>query len=260
MKDKNNHDVEPKEEPLLEIRNLNKKFGSLEVIKKISLSVYKSDVIVFIGPSGCGKSTLLRCMNHLELPTSGEVLYRKKHLPKDEKSLVLFRTRIGMVFQRFHLFPHLNIMDNLILAPSIVKKEEIPALKDRANFLLNKVGLISKSLEYPSNLSGGQQQRIAIARCLMMEPDLLLFDEPTSALDPELVGEVLALIRNLAKEGSTMCIVTHEMNFAKDIATKVCMMDSGEIIEEGNPLDILSKPTHNRTQVFLQRVLEKTIS
>ena len=241
---------------LIEVRDLTKRFGTLRVLERISFSVAKSDVVVIIGPSGCGKSTLLRCLNGLEIPTGGEIRFHGQPVSQQAAELVALRVRIGMVFQRFHLFEHLTVLKNLTLAPLVVRREARSVFEPRARALLEKVGLDDKADAYPTELSGGQQQRVAIARCLMMEPEVLLFDEPTSALDPELVGEVLHVMRTLAKEGRTMCVVTHEMDFAREVGSRVLMLDHGEIVEEGSPRQVLEAPEHPRTRQFLRRVLE----
>lgn len=241
--------------PIMALRGLTKDFGALPVLRGIDLEVAPGDVLVIVGPSGCGKSTLLRCMNLLEAPTSGEILFHGAPIGHDPSALVELRSRIGMVFQRFHLFPHLTILQNLTLAPRVVRGAREEALVPRARELLAKVGLAAKADAWPEQLSGGQQQRVAIARCLMMDPELLLFDEPTSALDPELVGEVLAVMGGLAREGRTMCVVTHEMGFAREVGSRVIMMDHGQIVEAGPPEQVLGAPRHPRTQSFLKRLL-----
>lgn len=250
---------------MIKIENVNKSFGTLQVLKNINLEVSKGEVVCIIGPSGSGKSTLLRCLNHLERISSGRVYIENelidekitgqnsiKILPKKVSETC---TKLGMVFQRFNLFPHMTALENIIAAPITVKKMPKADAILLGETLLQKVGLSDKRNEYPSRLSGGQQQRVAIARALAMEPKIMLFDEPTSALDPELVGEVLAVMATLAKEGMTMLVVTHEMSFARDIATRVIFMDKGEIIEENTPAKIFTQPTHERTRLFLQKVL-----
>ncbi|MFM7199650.1 MAG: amino acid ABC transporter ATP-binding protein [Myxococcota bacterium] len=244
---------------MLEIRQLTKQFGALQVLNGIDLTVSRGDVVVIIGPSGCGKSTLLRCMNQLERPTSGTLHFGGQPVDTSPAGLVKLRTRVGMVFQRFNLFPHLTVMENLLLAPEKVKGLSRSALETQAHALLARVGLAEKAHAYPLSLSGGQQQRVAIARCLMMEPELLLFDEPTSALDPELVGDVLEVMRSLAREGRTMCVVTHEIGFAREVGSRILMLDKGKIIEEGPPAQLLERPSHARTQQFLQRVLHHAV-
>ena len=244
---------------------ITKTFGSLEVLKGIDIEVQKGEVLCIIGPSGSGKSTFLRCLNHLETISSG-MIYLEEELiiHRMEEADILSRTpkqiaeicaELGMVFQRFNLFPHKTAKENLMLAPVTVKKENKADAEKKALALLEKVGLSDKADEYPSRLSGGQQQRVAIARALAMEPKIMLFDEPTSALDPELVGEVLEVIRNLASDGMTMIIVTHEMGFAKDIADRVIFMDNGVILEESRPEEMFSDPKHDRTKEFLNKIL-----
>jgi polar amino acid transport system ATP-binding protein len=240
---------------LLEIKNLSKSFGDLEVLRDVNISVNKGEVVVIIGPSGSGKSTMLRCINLLEQPTGGEIIYQEQDIMKLGKKVTEFRKHVGMVFQRFNLFPLKTVLENVMFAPiklnNITKNEAM----DRSKQLLAKVGLESKMNVYPSALSGGQQQRVAIARALAMEPDILLFDEPTSALDPELVGDVLEVMKQLAKEGMTMLVVTHEMGFAKDVADRVIFMDGGYVVEEDTPLNIFTNPKNERTRAFLSRIL-----
>ena len=244
-------------ESLIEVRGLTKRFGALVVLDGISFSVAKGDIVVIIGPSGCGKSTLLRCMNGLEPATSGEIRFHGEPIARRPADLVALRTRVGMVFQRFHLFGNLTVAGNLMLAPLVVRREAKTECAQRAAALLQKVGLTDKADAYPSELSGGQQQRVAIARCLMMEPEILLFDEPTSSLDPELVGEVLQVMSTLAREGRTMCVVTHEMDFAREVGTRILMLDHGAIVEEGPPAQVLESPEHPRTRQFLRRLLAR---
>ena len=241
--------------PVLEARGVVKSFGANLVLKGLDLTLFPGEVVVVIGPSGCGKSTLLRCLNFLEPPDRGQVLYQGEVVSATAKELVKLRSHIGMVFQGFHLFPHLSVLENLTLAPTIVKGEGRAEAVQRAHTLLIKVGLEDKAGARPDDLSGGQAQRVAIARCLMMEPEVLLFDEPTSSLDPELVGEVLGVISGLASEGRTMCVVTHEMAFARRVGSRIVMLDEGEIIEEGSPTQLLDAPDNPRTQRFLRRVL-----
>ena len=240
---------------MINIKNLYKAFGKNEVLKGIDLKVEKGEVIAIIGPSGSGKSTLLRCMNLLETPSSGEVIFKDNHLTNEKTKLETLRQQMGMVFQNFNLFPHKKVIDNIMLAPSLLKKGSQSKLRKEANILLKKVGLEDKADAYPSQLSGGQKQRVAIARALAMNPEVLLFDEPTSALDPEVVGDVLKVMKDLAKEGMTMAVVTHEMNFAKDVSDKVVFMADGVIVEAGKPQDIFEQPKHDRTKNFLARVL-----
>lgn len=242
---------------LLKIRNIMKNFGDLEVLKDISMDVQEGEVIVIIGPSGSGKSTFLRCINQLETPTSGEIWYKEKNvMDPTQTPLRDFREEVGMVFQRFNLFPMKTVLQNVMLAPVLTKKKDKAAARAKAMELLEKVGLADKANAKPSTLSGGQQQRVAIARALAMEPVALLFDEPTSALDPELVGDVLNVMKDLAREGMTMIVVTHEMGFARDVADRVIFMADGYIVEEGKPEDIFTHPKNERTKAFLSRVLE----
>ena len=290
---------------MISVRNLHKKFGSLEVLKGVNLDVYKGDAIVIIGPSGCGKSTFLRCLNLLETPTAGEILLENEYIFKNEriylkntlgelaaqkksgdfneeaqtrynalktdykalcaeekeiakyirKNINLHRQKIGMVFQQFNLFPHLTVMKNITLAPVKLKKCSEEEAQKKAIALLEKVGLADKAEAYPSTLSGGQKQRIAIVRALAMEPDVMLFDEPTSALDPEMVGEVLKVMTELAKDGMTMVVVTHEMGFAKEVANRVIFMNDGVIKEENSPKEFFENPKDERLKEFLSKVL-----
>lgn len=241
---------------IVETINLTKKFHKLIVFENLNIEVLKGEVLVIIGPSGSGKSTLLRCLNSLEVPESGKVLIEGEELQiKNKKKLRKTIEKIGMVFQNFNLFPHMTVMENVMEAPIIVKKEDKDQVKKIALELLEKVGLEDKIHYYPSKLSGGQKQRVAIARALAMNPDIMLFDEPTSALDPELVGEVLSVMKNLAKEGMTMVVVTHEMSFAKEVADKIIFMDDGKIVEKGTPEEIFNNPKEERTKVFLNKVL-----
>ena len=240
---------------LLEIKNLSKSFGDLEVLCDVNLSVNQGEVVVIIGPSGSGKSTMLRCVNLLEQPTGGEILYQDKDITKLGKKVTEYRNHVGMVFQRFNLFPLKTVLENVMFAPMKLKKTPKKEAEEQATELLRKVGLESKINTYPSSLSGGQQQRVAIARALAMQPDILLFDEPTSALDPELVGDVLEVMKQLAKEGMTMLVVTHEMGFAKDVADRVIFMDGGYVVEDDTPHNIFTNPKQERTRSFLSRVL-----
>lgn len=242
---------------MIETKNLTKKFGSLTVFENLNVKVKKGEVLVIIGPSGSGKSTFLRCLNHLETPDSGEVLVEGEKLNiKNKKHMREIIEKMGMVFQNFNLFPHMTVQENVVEAPITVKKENREVVLERADKLLSKVGLVDKKDYYPSKLSGGQKQRVAIARALAMEPDIMLFDEPTSALDPELVGEVLNVMKELADEGMTMVVVTHEMGFAREVADRVIFMDSGKIIEEEIPEQIFSNPKEERTKMFLNKVLK----
>ena len=243
-------------EILIEIRDLYKNFGKLEVLKGISLNVHKSDVIVLIGPSGSGKSTLLRTVNMLEKPTSGTVLFEGVDLTQQKhRDLCRMRERMGMVFQQFNLFPHLKVKDNITVSPRKVKGLSQAEAEKKAEALLRRVDLYDKWDEYPSRLSGGQKQRVAIVRALAMDPDVMLFDEPTSALDPEMVGEVLDVIKGLASEGMTMMVVTHEMRFARQVADWVLFIDDGQVVEAGPPDQLFDHPQQKRTQDFLNKVL-----
>lgn len=240
---------------MINIKNLYKSFGKNEVLKGIDFTVNQGEVVAIIGPSGSGKSTLLRCMNLLETPTSGEVIFKDNNLTSKDTELEKLRQQMGMVFQNFNLFPHKKVIDNVILAPSLLKKGSQNDLKKEAQLLLEKVGLEDKSDAYPAQLSGGQKQRVAIARALAMNPEVLLFDEPTSALDPEVVGDVLKVMKDLAKEGMTMVVVTHEMHFARDVSDKVVFMADGVIVESGTPEEVFDHQQHERTKNFLSRVL-----
>ena len=241
-------------EALIEIKDLHKKYGDLEVIKGVDLEIDKGDILVIIGPSGSGKSTVLRCMNLLEVPTSGDIIFEGESII-NSKTIDKTREKIGMVFQNFNLFPNKTIMENITLAPIKVKGKTQEEAEKKAKELLERVGLLEKANAYPSQLSGGQQQRIAIARALAMEPDVMLFDEPTSALDPEMVKEVLDVIKELAKDGMTMAIVTHEMGFAKEVADKVIFVDGGKILEEGTPEEVFNNPTSDRAKEFFNKIL-----
>lgn len=244
-----------KDRPAIEVRNLCKNFGDNEVLKGIDFHVDQGEVVCVIGPSGSGKSTLLRCVNRLEEPTSGTVLVEGVDITDPETDLDKIRTRIGMVFQQFNLFPHLSVLRNLTLAQQRAKRRPKAEAVEIARKNLAKVGLANREDAYPSQLSGGQQQRVAIARALSMNPDMMLFDEPTSALDPELVGDVLGVMRQLADEGMTMMVVTHEMGFAREVGDRVVFMDGGVVVEQGDPKDVLGNPQHARTQAFLSKVL-----
>ncbi len=241
--------------PAIDVRGLHKHFGQNEVLKGIDFHVDPGQVVCVIGPSGSGKSTLLRCVNRLEEPTSGEILIEGIDICDPEVDLDDVRSRIGMVFQQFNLFPHLSVLKNLTLAQRTVRGRGKGEAVEIARQNLAKVGLSEKEAAYPAHLSGGQQQRVAIARALSMNPDMMLFDEPTSALDPELVGDVLAVMKDLASEGMTMMVVTHEMGFAREVGNKLVFMDGGVVVEEGRPADVLSNPQHERTQAFLSKVL-----
>jgi polar amino acid transport system ATP-binding protein len=239
----------------IEVRDLHKYFGDNEVLKGIDFFVDQGQVVCVIGPSGSGKSTLLRCVNRLEEPTSGTIVVEGVDITDPEVDLDKIRSRIGIVFQSFNLFPHLTVMRNLTIAQQRVLKRGKEEAVQIARKNLEKVGLAGKEDAYPAHLSGGQQQRVAIARALSMDPDMMLFDEPTSALDPELVGDVLAVMKNLASEGMTMMVVTHEMGFAREVGDKLVFMDGGVIVEEGDPREVLANPQHSRTQSFLSKVL-----
>ncbi|MFO7172210.1 MAG: amino acid ABC transporter ATP-binding protein [Bacillota bacterium] len=240
---------------MIRIEGLHKRFGKLHVLKGIDLHVRPGEVVCIIGPSGSGKSTLLRCINRLEEPTEGRIYIAGRPLPPGGRELDQVRAELGMVFQRFHLFPHMTALENVMSGPVIVKGMDRAAARRLALELLAKVGLQDKADAYPAQLSGGQQQRVAIARALAMEPKAMLFDEPTSALDPELVGEVLAVMKDLAREGMTMVVVTHEMGFAREVADRVIFMDGGVIVEEGPPEVIFTSPREERTRAFLSKVL-----
>lgn len=240
---------------MIKITNLHKSFGKTEVLKGIDEHIEKGEVVVVIGPSGSGKSTFLRCLNLLETPTEGKVIFEGNDITDKKVNIDKIRENMGMVFQGFNLFPHKKVIDNITLAPIKVKKMDPQAAKEKAESLLDMVGLKDKAETYPSSLSGGQKQRIAIARALAMEPDVMLFDEPTSALDPEMVGEVLNVIKKLANEGMTMVVVTHEMGFAREVGDRILFMDGGKILEEGTPDEIFNHPKNERTKDFLSKVL-----
>lgn len=243
-----------KNNTMIKITNLRKSFGELEVLKGIDLEVKKGEVVVVIGPSGSGKSTILRCINYLEEPTEGEISIEGEKIDP-QKNINDIRQKVGMVFQHFNLFPHMKIIDNITIGPIKVKKLDKAKAEETANSLLKRVGLTDKANAYPSQLSGGQKQRIAIARALAMQPDVMLFDEPTSALDPEMVKEVLLVMKNLAEDGMTMIIVTHEMGFAKEVGDRVIFVDEGKIVEEATPDEMFSSPKNDRTKLFLSKVL-----
>lgn len=247
--------------PIIEISNLKKSYGNLDVLKNITFDVHKNDVVAVIGPSGSGKSTMLRSLAHLEKIDAGSIVISGKHLVKDgiyanPQELKEINARMGMVFQHFNLFPHLTVKENLELAPKMLKKESAAAIQKRSSELLDKIGLADRAAAYPAKLSGGQKQRVAIARALMLNPEILLFDEPTSALDPELTGEVLKVMKDLAEEHMTMIVVTHEMGFAQGVANRVIFMDNGEIVESGSPAELFTNPKNERTKAFLQRSLK----
>ncbi|RKQ33051.1 amino acid ABC transporter ATP-binding protein [Oceanobacillus halophilus] len=240
---------------MIEINNLKKSFGKLEVLKDINIDVHSQEVVCVIGPSGSGKSTLLRCMNLLEEPTAGDIYIEEDHLTAPKTNINELRQRMGMVFQQFNLFPHMTVLENITLGPKRLKGKSTSEANQLGTQLLDKVGLADKADVYPDNLSGGQKQRVAMARALAMEPRIMLFDEPTSALDPEMVGEVLQVMKDLAEEGMTMAIVTHEMGFAKEVADRVIFMDEGYIVEEGTPDELFENPQNERTKSFLSKVL-----
>ena len=240
---------------MIRINGLHKKFGTNHVLRGITNQIKKGEVVVVIGPSGSGKSTFLRCMNLLERPTAGEIILEGQNITDPHVDINKIRTKLGMVFQQFNLFPHKTAVENLMISPMLVKKVSKDEAYQKAVALLNRVGLPEKECAYPSSLSGGQQQRIAIARALAMEPDVMLFDEPTSALDPELVGEVLAVMKQLVVEGMTMVIVSHEMGFAREVGDRILFMDEGQILEEGSPDQLFNHPQNPRTRDFLSKVL-----
>ncbi|WP_287417891.1 amino acid ABC transporter ATP-binding protein [Oceanithermus sp.] len=242
-------------EPIIHMENVNKWFGALHVLKDINLDVEKGEVVVVIGPSGSGKSTLIRTINRLEEIQKGRIVVDGIELNRDVRNIDAVRKEVGMVFQSFNLFPHMTVLENITLAPRIVRKWPREKAEQIALELLERVDIADQAEKYPAQLSGGQQQRVAIARALAMQPKIMLFDEPTSALDPEMVGEVLDAMKELAKSGMTMLVVTHEMGFAREVADRVIFMDMGEIIEEGEPDQVFSHPRHERTQAFLARIL-----
>ena len=240
---------------MIETKNLVKSFHSIEVLKGVSETIQRGEKVAIIGPSGSGKSTFLRCLNLLERPTSGEIWFEGDCISDKGADINAVRQRMGMVFQHFNLFPHLTILDNIMLAPVQLKRMDKPAAEAKAMELLERIGLADKAKAYPATLSGGQKQRIAIVRALAMNPEVMLFDEPTSALDPEMVGEVLDLMRDLAKDGMTMAVVTHEMGFAREVADRVVFMAEGKILEEGTPAQLFDSPKDPRLQDFLSKVL-----
>ncbi|WP_370774307.1 amino acid ABC transporter ATP-binding protein [Clostridium sp.] len=240
---------------MIRVNNLHKSFGKNDVLKGIDEHIEKGEVVVVIGPSGSGKSTFLRCLNLLEEPTSGKVVFEGNDITDKKVDINKIREKMGMVFQQFNLFPHKTVLQNLTIAPIKVKGLSKAEAEKKAIELLERVGLSNKATAYPSSLSGGQKQRIAIARALAMEPDVMLFDEPTSALDPEMVGEVLNVMKDLAKEGMTMVVVTHEMGFAREVGDRIIFMDNGSIVEQGTPNEIFSNPKNPRTIDFLSKVL-----
>ncbi|WP_042346934.1 amino acid ABC transporter ATP-binding protein [Bacillus massiliigorillae] len=240
---------------MIKVKHLKKSFGALEVLKDISTDIQEKEVVCVIGPSGSGKSTFLRCLNRLEEITAGEVVINGHTITDSKANLNVIRQEVGMVFQQFNLFPHKNVLENITLAPTKLKELPKEEAEKRALILLDKVGLREKTNNYPSELSGGQQQRVAIARALAMEPKVMLFDEPTSALDPEMVGDVLQVMKTLASEGMTMVVVTHEMGFAREVADRVLFMDGGYIVEENKPNLLFDDPKKERTKAFLSKVL-----
>ncbi|NOU87291.1 ATP-binding cassette domain-containing protein [Paenibacillus sp. LMG 31460] len=240
---------------MIVVQNLKKKFGTNEVLKDISTTIQEKEVVCVIGPSGSGKSTFLRCLNLLEDVTSGKVVIGDVEVTSPNTNIDHLRQNVGMVFQLFNLFPHLTVLENIMLAPKYIKKIDKQQNEQKSMELLKKVGLAGKRDAYPDQLSGGQQQRVAIARALAMNPRVMLFDEPTSALDPEMVGEVLQVMKDLAHEGITMIVVTHEMGFAREVADRVIFMDGGYIVEEGTPSELFDSPKHERTQAFLSKIL-----
>ena len=240
---------------MIKVTDLHKHFGKLEILKGIDMNIEKGEVVVVIGPSGSGKSTFLRCLNLLEIPTKGTIQFEGNLITDKSHNINATREKMGMVFQQFNLFPHMTVLDNITLAPIKVLKKDKASAVNIALDLLRQVGLEDKKNAYPSQLSGGQKQRIAIARALAMQPHVMLFDEPTSALDPEMVGEVLDVMKSLAAQGMTMVIVTHEMGFAREVGDRIVFMDGGNIVEEGDPETVFSHPKHPRTQEFLSKVL-----
>lgn len=242
-------------QPLIQVKGLCKQFGELKVLEDISVDIYKGDVVFVVGPSGSGKSTFLRCLNRLEEPTGGHIFVEGTDITDPKVNIDLHRQKMGMVFQQFNLFPHMDIMKNMTLAPVKLQKKSQQEAEKEAMVLLERVGLADRAHAYPSQLSGGQKQRIAIVRALAMKPDVMLFDEPTSALDPEMVGEVLNVMRELANEHMTMVVVTHEMGFAREVATRVMFMDGGNFVEEAPPAQFFGNPKNDRLKAFLSKVL-----
>lgn len=239
---------------MIEIKDLHKSYGNNKILRGINLHINKSEVVVVIGPSGSGKSTLLRCVNYLEVPTSGTITINNETITR-KTNINHIRAEVGMVFQHFNLFPHMTVLDNITVAPINVRKKSVKEAEAKAMELLDRVGLADKAKAYPDQLSGGQQQRVAIARALAMEPQVMLFDEPTSALDPEMVNEVLDVMRDLAQEGMTMMCVTHEMGFARQVADRVLFVDQGKILEDTTPSQLFEAPKHERTKEFLAKIL-----
>ncbi len=243
------------EQPLIQVKHLDKSFGSLKVLKDVTVDIYKGDVVCVIGASGSGKSTFLRCLNRLEEPTGGQIFFEGVDITDAKTDINKHRQKMGMVFQQFNLFPHMTIMDNLTLPPIKLQGKKKEEIEPEAMKLLERVGLADRANAYPSQLSGGQKQRIAIVRALCMKPDVMLFDEPTSALDPEMVGEVLGVMKDLADEKMTMVVVTHEMGFAREVATRVMFMDGGSFVEENAPEEFFANPKNERLKTFLSKVL-----
>ena len=244
-----------KEKPLIQVQNLGKQFGDLKVLEGINVDIYKGDVVFVVGPSGSGKSTFLRCLNRLEESTAGHIYFEGTDITDPKVDIDKHRQKMGMVFQQFNLFPHMDILKNMTLAPMKLQKKSQQEAEKEAMALLERVGLADRAHAYPSQLSGGQKQRIAIVRALAMKPDVMLFDEPTSALDPEMVGEVLTVMGELARENMTMVVVTHEMGFAREVATRVMFMDGGNFVEEAPPEEIFGNPKNERLKAFLSKVL-----
>ncbi len=242
-------------EPIIIIRNLDKHFGHVRAVNNVSLDVQIGEVVVIIGPSGSGKSTLLRCINYLEVPTQGDIWIDGIHLSRKTKDINAVRREVGMVFQQFNLFPHLTALENVSIAQTVVRKRKKDEAIEIAQQQLKRVGIPEKALVYPGQLSGGQQQRVAIARALAMNPKIMLFDEPTSALDPEMIKEVLDVMLDLAREGMTMVVVTHEMGFARNAADRIIFMDGGSVVEDTPPNELFNNPKHERTQMFLSKIL-----
>lgn len=240
---------------MIEIKNVNKRFGNNHVLKNINMTIDKGEKVVIIGPSGSGKSTLLRCMNSLETPDTGSIVFKGQNITDKSCNINKVRQKMGMVFQHFNLFPHLSVLENITLAPVKLKLQSRDEAEKNACMLLERIGLKDKINEYPNKLSGGQKQRIAIIRSLAMKPDIMLFDEPTSALDPEMIGEVLNLIKDLAADGMTMVLVTHEMGFAKNVSNRIVFMDDGQILEESAPDEFFTSPRHERAKEFLSKIL-----
>jgi ABC-type polar amino acid transport system ATPase subunit len=248
--------LKPNSDAMIVIRNVDKHFGAVRAVNNVSLEIPHGQVVVIIGPSGSGKSTLLRCINHLEVPTSGDIWVDGIHLSKKTKDINAVRREVGMVFQQFNLFPHLTALNNITIAQKVVRKRKRAEAEEMARKQLDRVGIPDKADSFPGQLSGGQQQRVAIARALAMNPKVMLFDEPTSALDPEMIKEVLDVMLDLAKEGMTMVVVTHEMGFARNAADRIIFMDEGEVVEDTTPEELYQNPKHERTKLFLSKILD----